>query len=72
MSREFAARHVTGRRVQIIFKDGTRCTGKAMALVNTGKRIAISMYIGFRKYPVRAYLENIEKVLDDASGREIK
>lgn len=72
MSREFAARHVTGRVVNIRFKNGTYIIGKAMALVNTGHGIAISMYAGKGKRPVRAYLNDISVVWDSLTGREIK
>lgn len=72
MSRDFAARHVTGRMVTVTFHDGTTLTGKAMALVNTGKGIAISMYVGYRRYPIRAMLDDIKVVLDLPTGRVIK
>jgi hypothetical protein len=72
MSKEFAARHVTGRMVTIHFTDQTTLTGKAMALVNTGHGIAISVYVGFRKYPLRAQLNDIARVIDLGTGREIK
>lgn len=72
MSKEFAARHVAGRRVVIQLIDGQVIFGKALALVNTGKAIAISMYTGKGRYPARAPLDIIAAVYDANSGREIK
>jgi hypothetical protein len=72
MSKEFAARHVAGRRVVIQLIDGNIIAGKALALVNTGNAIAISMYVGRGKYPKRACLNDIQFVCDATSGREIK
>lgn len=72
MSREFAARHVAGRRVVIELLDGQLVVGKALALINTGKDIAISIYVGRGKYPARAHLSIIKSVFDANSGREIK
>jgi hypothetical protein len=72
MSRDFAARHVAGRMVTLTFHDGTTLTGKAMALVNTGRGIAISMKVGFRRYPIRAFLDDIKVVLDIPTGKVIK
>lgn len=72
VTREFAARHVAGRRVVIQLIDGQLIVGKALALVNTGKAIAISMYVGKGKYPARAPIDIIAAVYDASSGREIK
>lgn len=71
MSRDFAARHVAGRRVRLVMKDGREVVGKALALVNTGKAIAIVMHMGRGRGTRRAYLNDIDRAYAEA-GWEIK